>query len=364
MTLDSMRDLHLSGGAALAGDGIPLDYGDLAGEYQAALRTVVLMDRSHEGRVELRGRDRLVIPHRTSTHDLEHLQPGEARPTLFTNANARILERAVFLHLGERALALTEPGRGPALQSYLQRNIFFGDDLHLRDLGQETHAFALHGPAADALMAQALGSAMPSSNDHAGAMPALEAAISGVAVIVARLKPVSGAAWVVIAPRTDSADVWRALKVEGAAHGLRTAGSLTYNTLRIQAGRPGVGRELSADYIPLEVGLWDEVSFTKGCYTGQEIIARMESRGRLAKTIVRLRLDAPLDAPAPLAADGRSAGTLTSSVTTPEGIHLGIGVVRLAYAQPGRALAAGSAGIPAVIIDLAGTQPPGLQQED
>ena len=72
------------------------------------------------------------------------------------------------------------------------------------------------------------------------------------------------------------------------AHGLTIpAGSLTYNVLRIRAGRPGVGHELSTDYIPLELGLWDEVSFTKGCYTGQEIIARMESRGGWRKRLSR-----------------------------------------------------------------------------
>src|SRR6185295_4976010 len=96
--------------------------------------------------------------------------------------------------------------------------------------------------------------------------------------------------------------------------GLIPAGSLTYNRLRIRAGRPGVGHELTQDYIPLELGLWDEVSFTKGCYTGQEIIARMESRGRLAKTIITVNLSAAVDAPAKLVADGHEVGMLTSSV--------------------------------------------------
>src|SRR5690606_27230476 len=117
-----------------------------------------------------------------------------------------------------------------------------------------------------------------------------------------------------IAPVESADRVWTALLAAGADHGLQPAGSLTYNVLRIRAGRPGVGRELSADYLPLEVGLWDEISFNKGCYTGQEIIARMESRSRLAKTIVTLALDALVEAPAPISIDEREVGTLTSSV--------------------------------------------------
>jgi folate-binding protein YgfZ len=353
-----MKTVHLAQGALLAGDGIPLHYGDQAAEYQAALHSAVLMDRSHEGRLELTGRDRLAIIHRLSTQDVEQLPSGAGRPTLFTNPNARIIERALVCNLGERALAFTGPGRGAPLQQYLRRNIFFQDELHIRDLEAETYAFALHGPAAAAIIAQAIP-AMPTLSEM---MPCVETTVSGVPIIAARTDALSGTGWLIMAARAEAEDVWRALHAEGAAHGLRAAGSLTYNILRIRAGRPGVGRELTLDYIPLELGLWDEVSFNKGCYTGQEIIARMESRGRLARTLVRLRLSAALDAPAALLADDRSAGTLTSSVTTPEGEHLGIGVVRLAYAQPGQVFSAG-ANIPAVVLDLAGVQPPGLKEE-
>ncbi len=146
----------------------------------------------------------------------------------------------------------------------------------------------------------------------------------------------------------------------GQPHGLIAAGSLTYNTLRIRSGRPGIGRELTEDYIPLELGLWDEVSFQKGCYTGQEIIARMESRGRLAKTIVALRLSAMVDAPADLFHDGKRIGTLTSNVSAPDGEVFGIGLVRPSLAHIGQALSVTN-GVTATIRALPGVQPPELQ---
>ncbi|MFN8450338.1 MAG: hypothetical protein U0521_17565 [Anaerolineae bacterium] len=153
--------------------------------------------------------------------------------------------------------------------------------------------------------------------------------------------------------------MWDALLANPA---LIPAGSLTYNVLRIRAGRPGVGRELSTEYLPLEVGLWDEVSFTKGCYTGQEIIARMESRGKLAKTIVALALDGWAEAPAKISLEGREIGVMTSSVRTPDGELVGIGVVKLAAAQPGADVLVAD-GIAARITGLPGAQPPAFAED-
>ncbi|MCA9908421.1 MAG: glycine cleavage system protein T, partial [Anaerolineae bacterium] len=180
-------------------------------------------------------------------------------------------------------------------------------------------------------------------------------------IYVVRIKPLSTDAWALIVPSEGAAAVWTALLALGEVDGLRPAGSLVYHALRVRAGRPAAHSELTDAFIPLELGLWDEVNFTKGCYTGQEIIARMESRGRLARTLVRLRLSTAQTAPADLLLAGRSAGTLTSSVTTPDGEYLGIGVVRMAHAQPGAQFQVGDA--TATVIDLAGVQRPDLREE-
>lgn len=335
--------------AVVAGDGIPLHFGDEGHEYQAALEQAVVMDRSHEGRFEITGRDRLDLLNRISTNDLITLEAGEGRPTLFTNAVARILDRATVYHRGERTLVLTEPGRGEALRRYLQRNIFFNDDAHLNDIASTTRQFVLHGPHADEIARAFAPDLAP--------LHSTDIVIAGVPVIIARDKPISGGHWRLIVANEGAPQVWAAL----LAHGAIPAGSLTYNLLRIRAGRPGVGHELSQDYIPLELGLWDEVSFTKGCYTGQEIIARMESRGRLAKTIVTLKLAAGVEAPAKISADGREVGTLTSSTQTPNGEQIGIGVVKVAQAQAGAHLLI-EGQTDAEITGLPGAQPPNLAE--
>jgi tRNA-modifying protein YgfZ len=354
--MHTLQEVLIEDGAALAPDGIPLHFGDLAGEYYAALEHAVLMNRSHEGRLQLTGRDRLALLHRISTNDLESLKPGEGRPTIFTNANARILERATIYNDGDSVLALTEPGRAQALMSYLQRNIFFNDDIQISDLTPTTQQLDVHGPKADDVMARITAAWHPIAP-----MSIFEARLGASArILAARNKPLVGSHWTIITVSESAATTWDELLSESRDLGLRPAGSLTYNALRIRAGRPAVGRELSTEYIPLEIGLWDEISFQKGCYTGQEIIARMESRNRLARVMVRLTLDSAVDAPAELYHNGRAVGTLTSSVTTPDGEHLGIGVIKTAVAEDGLELSAGANHVPARMVDFAGAPPPML----
>ncbi|MFN8374267.1 MAG: glycine cleavage system protein T [Anaerolineae bacterium] len=352
--MTNLSETHIGLGAQLAADGIPLQYSSLETEYQAALHQAVLMDRSHEGRLLLTGADRLVFMHRISTNDLLNMAQGEGRPTLFTNPNARIIDRATVYHRGESALVITEAGRGEALRQYLQRNIFFNDKARIEDISGSTNLFVLHGPQADHVVSTLLGGQIPEQG--------AEVAVAGVDVFIARRKPLSVSQWVMVVPSIKAAEVWNIVLEAGKTYGLIPAGSLAYNVLRIRAGRPAAGRELTTEYSPLEVGLWDEVNFHKGCYTGQEIIARMESRNRLARTIVSVELEALVPAPAELTLEGRVVGTLTSSVSTPEGLHVGIAVIKLQAAQIGSTIKVG--GVKAVITALAGVQPAHLMPEE
>ncbi len=351
-----LHEIQASQGAAFAPDNIPLHFGDQAAEYHAALDHAVLLDRSHEARLDMRGRSAADILHRISTNDLLNLPAGEGRPTIFTNAHARILDRVEVFRRDEGLLLLGEPGRGQPLQQYLQRNIFFGDDAQLSSLSTTTAQFDLHGPRAAEILRHISADAAALDVLHGQ-----EITIAGAAVYVARRKPVIEQRWSLIVPSDAAGAVWSALVDAGA----RPAGSLVYHVLRVRAGLPSVGRELSTDFIPLEVGLWDEVSFNKGCYTGQEIIARMESRNRLAKTLVMLRMDSLVAAPAPLVVEGRTAGQLTSSAAAPDGEIFALGVIKPEFAVPGQPVEVGPERIPAQVQALPeGTRRPAGQQGD
>lgn len=337
----SLQAVHQSHGATLAQDGIPLDYGDLAKEYETALSRAILLDRSHEGRVQLSGNSRFEILNRMSTNKMIDMQANEGRGTIFITANARIIDRIVAYNRDEHLLILTEPGRNAWLVDFLQKNIFFGDDARVVDITSQTQMLALHGVTADAILRDC---DLPV--DDIVAMRGMSATIADATIYAVRRKEISGNHWQIMVNKDDAASVYKAIFEIGQSHGLLPAGGITYNTLRIRAGRPA-RPELNQDYIPLEIGLWDEVSFAKGCYTGQEIIARMESRGKLAKTIVALGLAEMVTAPAEITLNGSAIGKLTSSTQAPDGEIFALAVIKTQAIAPGTAVIAGD--VPATV---------------
>ncbi len=350
----SLTPLHEHYGAVLAVDGIPLHYGNLAAEYRAGLEAAILLVRSHEGRLRLSGADRHTFLNRMSTNHLLDMGEGEGRVTVFTTAIARILDRALVYNRADDVLLITEPGRSDALATFLQRQIFFNDNVTIENTTSETVQLALHGANADAIM-EALAPGMISLKPLHGQTLTLQ----GATLFAARRKELSGQHWVLVMHQADAALIYATIMAVGQAHGLIPAGSLAYNVLRIRAGYPA-GRDISGDYLPLEVGLWDAVSFSKGCYTGQEIIARMESRARIARTLVSLDLAQFVEAPASIFMDGKAVGELTSSVQAPDGTLYALAIVKIAAAKPGTALTIGEQAIPAMVSGLPGAQPPYL----
>jgi len=341
---------HRALGAQLAPDGIPLHYGNQPAEWQAAQHSSILLDRSHEGRILLRGRDSRALVSRMSTNAVERLAEGAGCSTVFTNANARILFRADCWRQAEGALLISEPGQGMALADFLRRNIFYGDKLTVQDVSAQSAQFALHGPGSVALLG-----ALDRRLAELPAMASAEVPLECGAVTVLRRTSLHGEHVALLCGRSAAPALHDLLLHAGAV----PAGSLTYNTLRIWAGQPG-RLELTGNYLPLEVGLWDALSFDKGCYTGQEIIARMESRQRLAKTLVQLDMAQGLEPPARLAVDGRSVGSLTSCAQAPDGQVRGLAVLSLRHCAIGAQLQVGEAALPARVIAHAGSQPPYL----
>jgi aminomethyltransferase len=327
MSLSSLWQAH---GATLAQDGIPLHYGNTADEVRHVEQGALLLDRSHEGRIVVTGESRLSIVNRISTNALSALTDGRGTPTLLTNANARIIDRLEAYPYGEGVLYVTGAGRGQSIQEYLQRNIFFNDHANLANLAGDTCHLALHGASASAIVAQFLPLAV--------GLPVYACApltFAGATVFAFQRKALYGTHWAFIVPNAQAEAFATHLLAQA---GVKAGGSLAYNALRVRAGIPA-NAELSLDYLPLELGLWDEVSFSKGCYTGQEIIARMDSREKLARVMVALH---PAQAVAPntplLSGDGQNVGTLTSSMAV-EGLGVfAMGVLKLAHATMGNVL--------------------------
>lgn len=298
--------------------------------YRAAHESAVLFRHESRGLLQLTGKSRLDLINRMSTQAVAALQPGEGAATVLTTEIGRIIDRPILYAGDDRVLMLTGEGHADALARYLRRNVFFNDDLQIKDLSLETDVFGVYGPQAGKLLTAAGFPETDLPRHHWRS-----AEIAGATAAVHRADPIAGDGYLVTANVADRAAVWTAL----TAGGLTPVDEATYDYLRIEAGRPRFGHELTLDYIPLEAGLWDDVSFHKGCYTGQEIIARMESRGKLAKRLVRLRPESPVSAGAEIVANGRPVGTITSAADGPGG-PVALGYVRTAALDEGAPLTA------------------------
>jgi len=299
--------------------------------YDAAHESAVLTTHENRGMLLLSGETRLELINRMSTQAVNSLKSGEGAATVLTTDIGRIIDRLILYATSDSVYVLTGDGHADALARYFMRNIFYNDDVQLKDITAETAVFGVYGPRAAEMLAAAGFETAELPPHHWR-----QAQIGGATAYVHRADPVAGDGYYVTAGAADRETVWGALL--GA--GLTPIDDAAYDYLRIEAGLPRFGRELSLDYIPLETGLWDDVSFNKGCYTGQEIIARMESRGKLAKRLVRLRPAAPLEAGAEITAGGRGAGTITSAADGPAG-PVALGYVRTAALAEGTPLLVG-----------------------
>jgi folate-binding protein YgfZ len=309
----------------------PRHFGDPAAEYAAAQQGVVVVPRSHEGRVRAVGRDRLDLLHRMSTNSLNDLPVGEARLTVLTTAIARMVDLLWVINRGETALVLTSVGRATAVRRWLAGYIFYNDQVKFEDASAALGQLGLYGPEAP----RAAETLVPG----AGALAA-QHFIEQEGVIALRGRPLAGEGYSLIAPVEKVPALWARAVGAGAV----PAGEDAFQMLRLAAGQPYTGHELTEDYIPLEANLWEAVSFSKGCYIGQEIIARMESRGKLARRLLGLKLAAPVEqgAEVRLAGDsGPLAGTVTTASVLPDFGPVALAFLKTSQAEVGTKVSVG-----------------------
>jgi folate-binding protein YgfZ len=154
-----------------------------------------------------------------------------------------------------------------------------------------------------------------------------------------------GVGYRLLLPATIYAEVEETLLRLGAAR----LSAEDHQILRIEAGIPAAGAELTEAYTPFEVGLDAAVSGTKGCYTGQEVLARQVTYDKVTQRLVRLKLDTPLSPGTRLYFEDKPAGEITSAAVSPRFGPLALAVVKKPYFEAGMALTAGEGGVKGVI---------------
>lgn len=284
------------------------------------------------GCLKATGEDALDLLNRLSTNRVDHLEPGHWAPTVLTTDRGRIVDLLCVVHAGDHVLLLTSPGQQQPVIEWLDKYTIM-EDLEVEDVSRSTAVVALAGPGG----ADALGLSEEEPDYLPGrAYPAATVSVGGSdAIAVSR--PLGDLPCRLLIVPGDAAD---ALTGALAGAGAVAADAEEWETLRVRNGDPAFGSEMGEPYNPLEAGLIGAIDFTKGCYIGQEVIARLDSYDRVQKYLAVLRFSGGADATigASLAHEGRTAGTVTSLYRTPGGELRGLGYVRTAAASPGLTL--------------------------
>ncbi len=317
-----LHDIQLSAGATfetVADVLVPASFGNDAVAIQAARQGVALVDLSHWGRLKISDDDRIRFLHNQSTNDFQRLKPGQGCDTVFVTSTARTIDLATAYVMEDAVLLLVSPNRRQQLIEWLDRYLFPMDRVELKDVSSESATFSLIGPESDALLKK-LGVEIPIGEAYASHQ---QLTLDELPVRVAVGSGLALPGYTLIVPADDAAKLWQTLTAAGAI----PIGDRIWEQLRVEQGRPMPERELTEDYNPLEAGLWQTISFSKGCYIGQETIARLNTYKGVKQQLWGVRLSAPVQPGSVVTVEGEKVGKLTSFTETERGLF-GLAYIR------------------------------------
>jgi folate-binding protein YgfZ len=314
-------------GAGVAGTRLPRNYGDPAAEYAAARGGAAVIDRSDRRFLRVHGRDPVRMLQGLLTNDIANAPADRAVYAAVLTAKGRMVADVRVLRRDAELLLETDAAAVEPLTAHLRKYV---PPLFARfeDADSTWHALSVLGPDARRLM-----TAVGVGVDGGAADNDVAVLSDGGILVGSSVGDVPG--WDLLLPVAQVADAWRRL----VAAGVVPAGHATLDVLRIEAGIPRWGAELTDSTIPLEAGLRQRaISETKGCYTGQEVIIRILHRGHVNWLLRGLLLG---DVPAPAAETslvndaGKAVGRITSAAWSPaHGQTVALGYVRREVEPP------------------------------
>jgi folate-binding protein YgfZ len=302
--------------------------GDLAAEVHAVREAVGIADRRDRAFTLLDGPDAVAFLQGMVTNDVDAIAAGSAAYALLLTPKARVVADMRLTRLGATTfLADAEPAAGVALRRLLGR-YRLASKVAIEPCDARFGLVAVAGPKAGMLVLDALG-VLPRVDGPEG--EGVEAALPAGPVHVLASGFCGDKAFELVGERAAVDEAWQRLEVALGGHGGRVFGDEAYDVLRVEAGVPRFGAEIDEQVMPAEIGVVDRaVSFTKGCYVGQEPVARLHYRGHANRGLRAILLDGALPAAgAMVQVEGREVGRVTSAVASPTlGRALALAIVR------------------------------------
>ncbi|HXR76633.1 MAG TPA: glycine cleavage T C-terminal barrel domain-containing protein [Bryobacteraceae bacterium] len=272
--------------------------------YEQLRESAAWIDTSNYGEIRATGEDRARLLNAMATNDIKSLDPGEGCYSFFLNAQGRILGDAVIFNLGESLLIHTEPETRPKLQEHIEKYII-ADDVTLSDETEQWATIGLEGPES-AEKLKAISATLPNRD-------------FGVALwgggFVAKISATGAPGYRMFCPATQHSHLVDTLKTAG----LEQADGEAMNIVRLEHGKPRYGVDITERYLTQETNQMHAVSFSKGCYLGQEIVERVRSRAQIHRVLTSVRVNCRV-APVPgtkLKVDGKDVAEITSAAFSP-----------------------------------------------
>ncbi len=349
-----------SGNAAPAAASVTIvqTYGPLELEYASIRKASALLDMPHRATLVVRGSDRLAFLNRMLTQELKNVQPGDVRRAFWLNRKGRIDADLRVLVLDDRIVLDVDVHCVERARSTLNAYVIT-EDVEISDQTEQFHRLSLHGPAALRALTRVVDRAAGEATSELMIPPDTSRVvrIGGSEVVVDRADSTGEIGLELLVPSAGVLAVYEALLTlahepvaaqrMNAPPLVRPIGFAAWNIARLEAGTPVYYLDFGPDSLPAETGvLHDRVSFTKGCYLGQEIVARMNALGHPRRRVVAVRLTDPAAVVDPASeALTREIGAEAREIPMARFPSTGAAVYADTTATPATALSGSSAGV-------------------
>ncbi|MBV9864507.1 MAG: aminomethyltransferase family protein [Abitibacteriaceae bacterium] len=298
--------------------------------YNLAHEAAVWRDMSHFGRFRCTGKDAATLLHHLTTNDIKGLMPGAGCDAALITSKARLLDWLTIYRVDDAFLVITSPNRRATFKPHVQKFILFRQEIKIEDVTDSTGMFGLFGPQ------------LKEVATRFGAEEVLDVPLNrpltietnGLTLSAARTTRLPGSG--VIFWSQDASGLRHLIQDSGQP----LADDETYNVLRVEAGVPVAGLELTEEINPWEARFDEAISMNKGCYNGQEVVARLHTYKKVKQGLFGLKLEQslPMGQRANLRCEERAAGFITSSVASPRFGPIALAYIRGDYQQPGQPL--------------------------
>lgn len=317
---------------------MPAHYGDPMAEHTAVRNGVGIADLSHRGKIRVTGEDRVKWLQSVISNDILPLTTGQALYSSFLTHKGKMLSYFRVYALPD-SLFIEDVGEiGETTFQALRKFLLFGTKAKMENCAESWGLLLISGPKAGALIHPAFGT------DISGLKPLTFATheIGGQHAMLIRTEETGETDIEILIPADGLASAWERLWAVGAPMGLKPFGTQTRDTLRIEAGLPRAGADLTEEIVPPEANLEGKAfSLTKGCYPGQEVVARMDTYGSVRRHLVGLVLQDTVLPPkgAKLFSGEREVGWVSSSAHSPSlGSPIAFGFPLRDFTAPGTVL--------------------------